>query len=183
VCAQRRKLDAWNVGEGDRSPDAANEEGFDSFGPVGDFRRSLQRPPLSPAPLSPHDFTRILVAEDDNFHRRVLRVLLASPRISMIEVEDGQAAVDLLALRSFDLVLLDLTLPKMTGEDVVRWIRQSHTPWADIPILGMAEEEAQSKVGRLTSMGMTDWIAKPLDRQQLTDKVVMLMPALYDAGL
>jgi CheY-like chemotaxis protein len=183
VCAQRRKLDAWNKGEGDRSPDAANEEGFDSFGPVGGLRRSMQRPPRSPAPQSPHDFTRILVAEDDNFHRRVLRVLLASPRISMIEVEDGQAAVDLLALRSFDLVMLDLSLPKMTGEDVVRWIRQSHTPWADIPILGMVDEEQQSKVGRLTSMGMTDWTAKPLDRQQLTEKIVMLMPALYDAGL
>jgi two-component system CAI-1 autoinducer sensor kinase/phosphatase CqsS len=171
------------MGEGDRSPDAASEEGFDSFGPVGDFRRSQQRPPRPPAPQSPHDFTRILVAEDDNFHRRVLRVLLASPRISMIEVEDGQAAVDLLALRSFDLVLLDLTLPKMTGEDVVRWIRQSHTPWADIPILGMVEEDMESRVGRLTSMGMTDWIAKPLDRQQLTEKIVLLMPALYDAGL
>lgn len=172
------------MGEGGRSPDAgANEEGFDSFGPVGDFRRSQQRPPRSPAPQSPHDFTRILVAEDDNFHRRVLRVLLASPRISMIEVEDGQAAVDLLALRSFDLVLLDLTLPKMTGEDVVRWIRQSHTPWADIPILGLVDEDMQSRVGRLTSMGMTDWIGKPLDRQQLTEKIVLLMPALYDAGL
>jgi hypothetical protein len=30
---------------------------------------------------------------------------------------------------------------------------------------------------------MTDWIAKPLDRQQLTEKIVLLMPALYDAGL
>jgi CheY-like chemotaxis protein len=98
-------------------------------------------------------------------------------------VEDGQAAVDLLALRSFDLVLLDLSLPKMTGEDVVRWIRQSHTPWADIPILGLVDEDMQSKVGRLTSMGMTDWIAKPLDRHQLTEKIVLLMPALYDAGL
>jgi CheY-like chemotaxis protein len=183
VSASRRKLDAWNMGEGDRSSDAASEEGFDSFGPVGDYRRSLQRSPRPPAPQSPHDFTRILVAEDDNFHRRVLRVLLASPRISMIEVEDGQAAVDLLALRSFDLVLLDLSLPKMTGEDVVRWIRQSHTPWADIPILGMVDDDLQSKVGRLTSMGMTDWIAKPLDRNQLTEKIVLLMPALYDAGL
>ena len=39
------------------------------------------------------------------------------------------------------------------------------------------------RVGRLTSMGMTDWISKPLDRQQLTEKIVLLMPALYDAGL
>jgi CheY-like chemotaxis protein len=184
VSASRTKLDAWNIGEDAEAPlDAASDEGFDSFGPVNGIRKALQRSPKAPVTPSPHDFTRILVVEDDNFHRRVLRVLLASPRISMIEVEDGQAAVDLLALRSFDLVLLDLTLPKMTGEDVIRWIRRSQTPWADIPILGLVDEDLKSKVGRLMSLGMTDWVSKPLNRQELADKIVLLMPGLYDAGL
>ena len=101
----------------------------------------------------------------------------------MIEVEDGQSAVDLLALRSFDLLLLDLTLPQMTGEDVIRWIRRSRTPWADIPILGMVDERQRPEVDRLLSLGMTDWTAKPLDRRDLAESVVRLMPGLFDAGL
>ena len=113
----------------------------------------------------------------------MLRVLLASSRISVIEVEDGQSAIDLLALRSFDLVLLGMELPNMTGPEVIRWVRRSLTPWSDIPILGLVGEEHRDQVGRLMSMGMTDWTAKPLSRHHLADKIVHLMPTLYDAGL
>lgn len=155
---------------------------FDSFGAVSDIRSALR---VAPRPVlhGPHDHTRILVAEDDAFHRRVLRVLLASPRVSLIEVEDGQSAIDLLGLRSFDLLLLDLTLPNMNGEDVIRWIRRSRAHWADIPILGLVGPEERDEVGRLISAGMTDWTPKPLNRQDLAGAVVRLMPGLYDAGL
>ncbi len=103
--------------------------------------------------------------------------------MSVIEVEEGQAAIDLLALRSFDLMILDLTLPLMTGEDVIRWVRRNHTPWSDIPILGLVDEEMRPRTGRLMSLGMTDWTAKPLSRHHLADKIVHLMPGLFDAGL
>jgi len=169
---------------GDRREPEAHEplEAFDSFGPISDIRSAL-RSAQRPIAHGPHDHTRILVAEDDAFHRRVLRVLLASPRVSLIEVEDGQSAIDLLGLRSFDLLLLDLTLPNMTGEDVTRWIRRSRAHWADIPILGLIGPEERHEVGRLLGIGMTDWTPKPLARQELAGAVVRLMPGLYDAGL
>jgi CheY-like chemotaxis protein len=174
---------AARAGDDGRKPEAQEpSEGFDSFGPVSDIRSAL-RPAQRPVIHGPHDHTRILVAEDDAFHRRVLRVLLASPRVSLIEVEDGQSAIDLLGLRSFDLLLLDLTLPHMTGEDVIRWIRRSRTHWADIPILGLIGPEERHEVDRLLAMGMTDWTSKPLARQELAGAVVRLMPGLYDAGL
>src|SRR5205085_1135885 len=147
------KIPVWpwshdDHGDRDDEPrhDAA-EEPFDSFGPISDIRRALSRPAAPPVTQGPHDFTRVLVAEADPYHRRVLRVLLASPRISVIEVEDGQSAVDLLALRSFDLLMLDINLPLMTGHDVIRWIRRSRTPWADIPILGLIDEKHLGDVG------------------------------------
>ena len=126
---------------------------------------------------------RILLVEDHAELSRWIAKALQDARLSVECAMNGADADALLHTQEYALVILDLTLPKMTGEDVVRWIRQSHTPWADIPILGMVDEELEPKVGRLTSMGMTDWIGKPLDRQQLTEKIVMLMPALYDAGL
>ena len=98
-------------------------------------------------------------------------------------MEDGQAAVDLLALRSFDLLLLDMDLPQMTGVEVIRWVRRSSTPWADIPILGLLNDKRRHEAGKLMSIGMTDWTAKPLSRHHLADKVVHLLPGLYDAGL
>ncbi len=180
----QKKFEEWLFGDDSEHSVEAAAEPFDSFGPISDIRRALQQPTKQPVTQAPHDeCTRILVAESDPYHRRVLRVLLASPRISAIEVEDGQSAVDILALRSFDLVLLDMDLPHMTGPDVVRWVRRSMTPWADIPILGLINEKHRPEVGRLISMGMTDWTAKPLSRHHLADKIVHLLPALYDAGL
>jgi CheY-like chemotaxis protein len=183
VRSLQARLAAWaglDSRETATAPLPADE--FDSLEPASDIRTVL-RPAQRPVLHGPHDHTRILVAEDEAFHRRVLRVLLASPRVSLIEVEDGQSAVDLLGLRSFDLLLLDLTLPNMTGEDVVRWIRRSRTHWADIPILGLVGPEERHHVDRLTGMGMTDWTSKPLSRQELAGAVVRLMPGLYDAGL
>ena len=178
------KVDDWLFGQDDNPPAGETaEDAFDSFGPITDIRRALQRPAHQPVTQGPHDFTRILVAEGDAYHRRVLRVLLESPRVSAIEVEDGQAAVDLLALRSFDLLLLDMDLPQMTGVEVIRWVRRSSTPWADIPILGLLNDKRRHEAGKLMSIGMTDWTAKPLSRHHLADKIVHLLPGLYDAGL
>ena len=182
--ASQAKTPVWPYVENAAdAPIDTPDEAFDSFGPISDIRKALNRPVKPPVSQAPHDFTRILVAEDDAYHRRVLRMLLSNERVSIIEVEEGQAAVDLLALRSFDAVLLDLTLPLMTGEDVIRWVRRSTTPWADIPILGLVEESMTPHVGRLMSMGMTDWTTKPISRHHLADKIVHLLPGLYDAAL
>jgi CheY-like chemotaxis protein len=183
VRSLKAPLETWSFAEDAAERGAPADEPFDSFGPVSDIRRALNMPGRSNVPQAPHDFTRILVAEDDAFSRRVLRVLLSSPRMSVIEVEEGQAAIDLLALRSFDLLILDLTLPLMTGEDVIRWIRRHNTPWNDIPILGLVDDSMKHEVGRLTSLGMSDWTAKPLSRHHLADKIVHLLPGLFDAGL
>ena len=139
--------------------------------------------PSRPHPQGPHDIARILIAEADPYNRRVLRVLLASPGISAIEVEDGQSAIDLLSLRSFDLILLSLDLPIMTGADVVRWVRRSHTQWSDIPILGLVNDAEREGLGRLISLGLTDWTPKPINRQDLAAKLIGLMPNLAGMGL
>jgi len=186
VRSSHAKTTVWPLGGGQDAgkPEEAPEDAFDSFGPISDIRRALGKPTAArPTFQGPHDFTRILLAEHDSFDRRLLRVLLTSPRVTMIEVEDGQSAVDLLGLREFDLLMINLDLPQMTGEDTVRWIRRSRTPWADIPILGLADERRRRDVERLMSLGLTDWTPKPVVRHDLIEKVVRLMPGLYDARL
>ena len=123
------KVEDWLFGDDSKHSVEAAEQPFDSFAPMSSIRRALQSPTKQPVTQGPHDCTRVLVAEADPYQRRILRVLLASPRISSIQVEDGQSAVDLLALRSFDLLLLDMDLPNMTGVDVIRWVRRSLLAW------------------------------------------------------
>lgn len=181
--AQKARITDWLFREEDASGSiAAAQEPFESFGPIDELRRVVQQS-RAPAHRGMNDCARILVAEADPYHRRVLRVLLANPRISAIEVEDGQSAVDLLSLRSFDMILLGVDLPIMAGPDVVRWVRRSNTPWSDIPILGMIDEAGRGELGRMLSWGMTDWTPKPISRQHLGEKLVGLMPDLARAGL
>ncbi len=140
-------------------------------------------PARPPATKGTGDVTRILLAEDDPYQRRILRVLLASPRISLIEVENGQSAIDLLGLRSFDLVMLDTTMPLMSGAETVAWIRHRMPTCSDVPILGLIEEVDDEMRGQMLSRGMTAWTPKPVSRAHLVGKIVELMPALHDAGL
>jgi CheY-like chemotaxis protein len=183
VRAPKAQIDVWPYGE-DAGPDETSaEEAYDSFGPISDIRKALSRASQSPMLQAPHDSTRILVVEADHLHRRVLRVLLSSPQISLIEVEEAKSAVDLLALRSFDLMLLDLDTREMTAAETIRWIRRSMTPWADIAILGLVGDDQKSSVKKLMSLGMTDWVGKPFVRQELVDKLIAVAPGLYNAGL
>lgn len=181
--SQLARLGDWlfDNEQGSGSIEAAREP-FESFGPLGELKREA-REALHPHAQGPRDCVRILLAESDAYHRRVLRVLLNAPGISLIEVEDGQSAIDLLSLRSFDLILLSLDLPIMTGADVVRWVRRSQTLWSDISILGLVSDAEREGLGRVISSGLTDWTPKPINRQHLAGKLVGLMPSLAGAGL
>lgn len=176
------RLSDWlSGGDAPNGTFGAAEEPFDSFAPIRDLKRpGAER---APAPQSPHEIPRVLVAEADPDHSRVMRVLLASPGLSVIEVEDCQSAIDLLSLRSFDVILLGMALPVMTGPDVLRWVRRSQTPWADIPIIGLIDEAHRDQVGRLVGMGMTDWTPKPISRSDLASKLVNFLPGLAGSGL
>jgi CheY-like chemotaxis protein len=132
----------------------------------------------------PQDLTRMLLVEDDPLHRRIIRVVLHSPRISLIEVTHGQAALDLLAMKSFDLVMLGgLHRSCMTRDETVKWIRTSLTPWADIAILALLEPGEVNHAQRMMSDGVTDWARYPVKRAEFVAKLVGLMPGLHDAGL
>lgn len=156
------------------------------------FAEDLWTPPLHPQPRRPapppkvkgaDEPTRILVAEPDILNQRIIRVLLTHKRIALTQVEHGEAAIDLLAMRWFDLVILDIDSPRMECAETTRWIRYSVAPWSDIPILGIIGAAHRDMVGRLISAGMTDWTPKPLSREDFCGKVVKLMPGLHDAGL
>jgi CheY-like chemotaxis protein len=131
----------------------------------------------------PHDTTRVLLVEQDPLHRRIVRVVLSGPRISLIEVTGGQAALDLLAIKRFDLVIIGGLQSVMTPEETVRWIRSSLQLWSDVAIMMLLEEGDTHTAQRLLSTGANDWARYPVQRDELVAKLIALMPALHDAGL
>ncbi len=142
-----------------------------------------RRPPVRRLPDGPADIVHLLHIEPGGFARRLVRITLNHPRVRLTQVETGEAGIDLLALKPFDLVLLSLNLPGMTARETLTWIRSNATPWSDIPVVGLRDGRQRDRIGDLMSLGLTDWTPRGVDRQQLNAKLVALLPALYDAGL
>jgi two-component system KDP operon response regulator KdpE len=109
----------------------------------------------------------ILIVEDDINIRKLITVNLEKRGYKISEAGDGNQAMFLFRQQAFDLVLLDLVLPGMSGVDVCVWIRaRSDTPI--MVISGMRDEEL--KVTALDS-GADDYITKPFGHDELLARV------------
>lgn len=109
----------------------------------------------------------ILIVEDDANIRKLVSVNLKKRGYNLFEAGDGNEAMVLFRQQTFDLVLLDLILPGMSGVDLCIWIRaRSDTPI--IVISGMKDEEL--KVTALDA-GADDYITKPFGHDELLARV------------
>lgn len=110
----------------------------------------------------------ILVADDDATHREVLRTLLEEWGYAVWEAVDGEHAVALCRKQPFDLVLMDVRMPKKSGLEALKEIKV-HNP--AVPVLIMtAFSEVAAAVEAIKS-GAYDYLTKPLDFEKL--KVVL----------
>jgi DNA-binding response OmpR family regulator len=124
--------------------------------------------PLRPAPVAP-DLAdrRVLVVEDDDTVREVVRTYLEAAAFIVDEATDGFAALDLIATRTPDLVVLDRMLPGIDGAEVCRRIREKD----DIPVILLtALGSPEDRIGGLES-GADDYIAKPFSPRELVLRV------------
>src|SRR2546430_17172559 len=113
---------------------------------------------------------RVLVVEDDEATRGALRALLDDAGYVCDEVGDGERAVAVMRDARFDLVLLDLGLPGMSGAEVHRQLRQDpRTRFLPIVFL-TAHSDRQAKLAELEA-GAEDFIIKPYDADELLARV------------
>ena len=110
---------------------------------------------------------RVLVVDDEPQIRRALRTALGGHGYEVELAEDGAIALDALALRLPDLVLLDLAMPRVDGLEVVRQTRE----WSKVPIIVLsARGEERDKVLAL-DLGADDYLTKPFGMEELLARV------------
>jgi two-component system, sensor histidine kinase len=114
---------------------------------------------------------RVLIVDDNTVNRSVVNLFLAPLGLDISEAENGQEALDHLAAKPFDLVLLDVHMPVMDGRQCIARIRASEEPWKDIPVIALTAEAMAGDREALLALGMSDYAAKPIDRAELIDKV------------
>ncbi|MDP2006973.1 MAG: PAS domain S-box protein [Rubrivivax sp.] len=115
---------------------------------------------------SRHRGARVLLVEDNAINREVATELLSAVALDVSTAEDGQAALEMAAAGVYDLVLMDVQMPRLDGLQATRAIR-ALPGWADTPILAMtANAYAQDRANCLAA-GMNDFVAKPVEPQAL----------------
>ena len=124
---------------------------------------------LRPAPdrNQPLQGASVLLVEDNEFNQVVATELLAMMGVAVTVAGDGQEALEILSLSSFDAVLMDLQMPVMDGYEATRRLR-ADPAFADLPILAMTAHAMVQEREHCQALGMNDYITKPIDPNELT---------------
>lgn len=114
--------------------------------------------------------SRILIVEDDTDISGMLKELL-SPHYETAQAFSGTEAVMCAEREDFDLIILDLMLPGMTGEEVLGHLRRK----GSVPVIAVsAKDDKQTKV-TLLKTGVDDFISKPFDNDELLARIEALL--------
>ncbi|CAG0945632.1 Transcriptional regulatory protein QseB [Gammaproteobacteria bacterium] len=111
---------------------------------------------------------RLLLVEDDAMIGEAVRLGLRKQGLAVDWVQDGAAAKAALGAEGFDLVLLDLGLPKMDGLQVLKWLRGTGSK---VPVLILTARDSVNDRIRGLDAGADDYIVKPFDFDELAARV------------
>jgi CheY-like chemotaxis protein len=113
---------------------------------------------------------QVLVVDDDQFQRSVLRKLLMAEHYEIRFAENGSDGLDMMRRRQFDLVLLDLMMPGMSGLDVMKYLRR-HPDTVTAPVIIISGEHEKEVVVECLKLGASGYVVKPYTRKTLLEKI------------
>ena len=113
---------------------------------------------------------RVLVAEDSRSERAYFVDLLRGEGLDVHEAHDGRAALDLCRIIRPDLLILDLGLPRLRGEQVLGRLRADRKIRAT-PVLVLTADEREETARAVLDLGATDFVAKPVRPTELLARV------------
>ncbi|WP_330450612.1 response regulator [Paracoccus marcusii] len=119
----------------------------------------------------------ILMVEDNAINRLVAREMLRRQGCDVTEAEDGLAGVAAAQQRRFDLILMDISMPRMNGIDAARRIRAGDGPNRDCPIVALTAHAMPEDLASFRQAGMDRSLVKPLSRAALNALLQAVRPA------
>lgn len=121
---------------------------------------------------------KILAVDDNLINREILYDLLkdANPYMDVDLAEDGEDAILKMKEKIYDVVLMDLQMPRKNGYETTEYIRKKMKyPLCDTPVVAMTAHALENVAESCFKVGMNDYIAKPIDLNFLGNKLVKLM--------
>ena len=113
---------------------------------------------------------RILVVEDQEDNRRILRDLLTSVGFQLVEAEDGEQGIAAAAEHRPDLILMDIQLPEVSGLEVTRWLKEDDE-LRGIPVIAVTAFAMKGDEEKIRNGGCEAYIAKPISVGNFLDTI------------
>ncbi|QPO12908.1 response regulator [Thalassospira sp. A40-3] len=126
------------------------------------------------------DGYEILVAEDNPINQKVAKDLLCSLGANVHLAVNGVEAVAAIENGKFDIVLMDVQMPEMTGIEATQRIRATY-PELELPIIALTAGVLENEQQKCREAGMNDFVGKPFDFELIVSKIVQHAPRALSA--
>jgi len=135
---------------------------------LGDHTTASPAAPPATAPTQqPLLGLRVLLAEDNPINALLARTLLTKAGCTVTTAQDGEEAVSAASTGAFDLILLDIRMPRLDGFEAAERIRAGAGPSAAAPIVALTADAGDEERAHAAKAGMDDFITKPIDANRL----------------
>jgi CheY-like chemotaxis protein len=118
--------------------------------------------------------TRVLIAEDNDINRELLRELLQARGYTVLEACDGREALQMIEQTQLDILLLDIGMPVLDGFAVVRKLRENPR-LAGLPALAVTAYAMQGDREKILSSGFDGYLSKPVNARLLGEELDRLL--------
>jgi two-component system cell cycle response regulator DivK len=118
---------------------------------------------------------RILVVEDQEDNRQIIRDMLAATGYEIVEAESGEEALAAVAKQRPDLILMDILLPGIDGYEVTRRIK-ADPALRSIPIIAVTSYALSGEEQKARAAGCDEYVPKPYSPRQLLAKIRQYLP-------
>lgn len=112
-----------------------------------------------------HKGKRILVVDDSKINLKVANNILKPYNFTIVEASSGFEALELAETQTFDLILMDIMMPKMNGVEALRRLKE--LPGFDIPVVALTADAIEGQDEKYIQAGFNDYLSKPIDRYEL----------------
>jgi CheY-like chemotaxis protein len=124
---------------------------------------AAERPPARPV--------HVLIAEDNRINQMLIRSMLQKHGHTAEVVENGRQALEAVMTRDFDIILMDMQMPEMDGEEATKAIRALPSAKSKLPVLALTADVMTEHRARYIQAGVDDVVAKPIDWRVLLEAI------------
>lgn len=147
-----------------------------SFQENPEENKSLAKEPVAVVPRNPDKKHRVLIVDDNTTNLRLTRQFVENWNIVAEIAENGLVAKNILQKQTFDLVLTDINMPKMTGKELSAWIRQeTANPNHEVPVVAMTAGLQAGNRRELYMAGIDTIIGKPFEPEALHEVLALYL--------